>query len=96
MSRGKYAPNLPRGKEFIYTCFGQPPMAWTKALADIGATYNEQTMFDNYDDEGFDSYGYSAFDRMGNYVGIGSGIDRNGYSEYEYLCMSDNEWESFF
>jgi hypothetical protein len=94
MSRGKYSPNYPKGKEFTYNCYGQPPMAWTKAQAVIGVTYNEQTMFVNYDDEGFDSYGYSAFDRMGNYVGIGSGVDRNGYTEYEYLCMSDDEWEA--
>jgi hypothetical protein len=93
MSRGKYSPNLPRGKEFIYNCYGQPPMPWNKALADIGATYDELTMFANYDDEGFDSYGYSAFDRFGTYSGIGGGVDRNGYTEYEYLFMTDEKWE---
>jgi hypothetical protein len=93
MSRGKYSPNLPRSKEFIYNCYGQPPMPWNKALADIGATYDELTMFANYDDEGFDSYGYSVFDRFGTYSGIGGGVDRNGYTEYEYLFMTDEKWE---
>jgi hypothetical protein len=93
MSRGKYSPNLPRGKEFIYNCYGQPPMPWNKALADVGATYDELTMFANYDDEGFDSYGYSVFDRFGTYSGIGGGVDRNGYTEYEYLFMTDEKWE---
>ena len=93
MSRGKYSPNLPQGKQFVYNCFGQPPAPWSKAMADIGATYNEQTMFANYDDEGYDSYGYSAFDSEDNYVGIGNGVDRNGYTEYEYLCMPDEQWE---
>ena len=68
-------------------------MPWNKALADIGATYDELTMFANYDDEGFDSYGYSAFDRFGTYSGIGGGVDRNGYTEYEYLFMTDEKWE---
>ena len=51
-------------------------------------------MFTNYDDGGYDSYGYSAFDWEGNYVGIGGGVDRNGYTENEYLCMSDEQWDN--
>jgi hypothetical protein len=26
-------------------------------------------------------------------MGIGGGVDRNGYTELDYLCMSDEEWE---
>lgn len=97
MSRGKYSPNYLKGKEFTYNCFGQEPAEWSKVSSMIvGDVYDEMTMFANYDGEGFDSYGYSAFDSDGNYVGIGDGVDRNGYTEYEYLCMSDEEWERFF
>lgn len=96
MSRGKYSPNYPKGKEFIYNCYGEVPAEWSMEVADSGVVYDEKTMFDNYDDEGFDRYGYSAFDSDGNYVGIGSGVDRNGCTEMEYMCMSDDEWESFF
>jgi hypothetical protein len=96
MSRGKYSPNLPRDKEFIYNCYGKVPAEWSKEIADSGVAYDEKTMFDNYDDEGYDRYGYSAFDCDGNYVGIGDGVDRNGYTEMEYLCMSADEFEDFF
>lgn len=93
MARGKYSPNLPRGKEFIYNCYGQKPVRWSEEIRQVGILYDELTMFANYDDEGYDSYGYRAFDIEGNYVGIGNGVDRNGYTEYEYLCMTDDQWE---
>lgn len=92
MSRGKYSPNLPHGKEFIYNCYGQEPAEWSEEIRQVGILYDELTMFANYDDEGYDSYGYSAFDSDGFYMGIGGGVDRNGYTEHEYLCMSDDEW----
>ena len=95
MSRGKYSPNLPAGKTFIFNCYGQVPAAWSKDIAESGVAYDEKTMFDNYDDEGFDSYGYSAFDRDGNYT-FGNGVDRNGYTEFDYLCMDDDAWFDFF
>jgi hypothetical protein len=94
MSRGKYSPNLPYSKEYIYNCHGFPPAPWSKEIADSGAEYFEETMFADYDDEGYDSYGYSAFDSDGNYVGPGNGVDRNGYTEMEYLCMSNDEWDT--
>jgi predicted nucleic acid-binding protein len=93
MSRGKYSPNLPRGKEFIYNCYAEVPTEWSKEVAEGILVYDEKTMFVNYDDEGYDSYGYSAFDRFGTYSGIGGGVDRNGYTEYEYLCMTELQWE---
>ena len=45
---------------------------------------------DGYDEEGFDSYGYSDFLADGTYVGYGQGIDRNGITEDEYLVMDDD------
>ncbi len=88
MSRGKYSPAWVK-KPCIFNCYGEVPAPWTKAMADAGVTYDEKTMFGNYDDEGYDSYGYSCFDADGNYVGIGDGVDRNGYTEMDYMCMSD-------
>ncbi len=93
MSRGKYSPNLPRDKEFIYNCYGKEPASCAPWSA---GDYDEKTEFGNYDDEGYDRYGYSAFDSEGNYAGIGNGVDRNGYTEMEYLRMSAEEFENFF
>ena len=91
MSKGKYSPTVYHKKhpdvEFEFNCFGNTPEEWDKE------NYDEQTMFPNYDYEGFDCYGYSAFSREGKYVGIGQGIDRNGLSENDYLDMSDEEFE---
>jgi len=47
----------------------------------------------DYDSEGYDSYGYSGVDQDGNYVGCGNGIDRLGYTEMDYLSMSQDDWE---
>jgi len=33
---------------------------------------------------------YSSFDKDGNYVGSGSGVDRAGYTEDDYLMDSIN------
>lgn len=91
MSRGKYSPwcynNRQKDTEYIYNCYGEVPAIWDKD------NYDEKLMFENYDSEGFDSYGYSAFDEDGKYVGIGSGIDRYGYTENDYLSMSDDKFE---
>ncbi len=95
VSRGKYSPNLPEGKQYVYNCYGQLPAPWTIDVRAAGVQYDEKTMFANYDDEGYDSYGYSCFDQDGNYVGIGSGVDRNGYTEYEYMCMDDDTFSDF-
>ena len=58
-----------------------------------GDTYDERIHFANYDSDGYDSYGYSAFNSNGYYIGIGNGIDRYGYTEMEYLTMGQNEFE---
>jgi hypothetical protein len=88
MSRGKYSPKCPNtGIEvFTFNCYGQMPAPY-----DHG-TYDEKTMFDNYDSEGFDRYGYSCFNAEGQYVGIGQGVDRQGYTEMEYMVMDNDEW----
>ena len=98
MSRGKYSvlayKEWPEGYEFKYNCYGKEPAPWTKEMIDAGETFDEKTMFGNYDEEGYDSYGYSSFDADNNYIGCGSGIDRVGYTEMDYLTLQDlNEFE---
>lgn len=92
MAQGKYSPCLVHGKEYGFNCYGQEAVTWNKYVADTGVEYDEKTMSDNYDDEGFDTYGYSCFDLEGNYVGIGQGVDRIGYTEDEYYLMSYDNW----
>lgn len=101
MSKGKYSPTVysmdpDRVRSYDYNCYGQVPAEWSKEVADRGVVYDEKTMFANYDSEGYDSYGYSAFDSDGVYVGIGSGVDRRGFTEHDYLAMSDEEFEDHF
>lgn len=55
-----------------------------------GETYDQATMFDHYDDEGFDAYGYSAFDATGQFVGCGRGVDRAGMTENDYMLQHDH------
>lgn len=99
MSKGKYSPTVYHMKqdrtpvEYDRNCYGQIPAEWSKEVADRGVVYDEKTMFANYDSEGYDSYGYSAFDRDGVYAGIGNGVDRRGFTEHDYLAMSDEEFE---
>lgn len=102
MSKGKYSPtvwsrnnNDQTDVVFDRNAKGEVPAEWNKTVAQCGVKYNEETMFGNYDSQGFDSYGYSACLADGTFVGCGSGVDRNGYTEMEYLCMSDDEFEQF-
>lgn len=90
MSQGKYSPWCYRNRqvvEYDKNAYGEIPVAWDHE------NYSEKLMFADYDSQGFDSYGYSAFDIDGNYVGIGSGIDRYGRTEYEYLCMDPDDYD---
>ena len=93
MSRGKYSPTVygmpdRAYDQFNYNAKGKnPPSKWS---AD---EYDEEIHFANYDSEGYDSYGYSAYNSEGKYVGICNGVDRNGYTEWDYLAMSDEEYE---
>lgn len=92
MSRGKYSPNRVGNGPYIYNAYGELPLPWNKEVEEQGVQYDERTMFANYDADGYDSYGYSCFDSDGVYVGIGSGVDRNGYTELDYLVMSDDDY----
>lgn len=100
MSKGKYSPSLTRAhcnrgwEAYCYNADKQIPPEWTLELEEQGAKYDARLYSASYDDEGYDSYGYSAFDANGNYVGEQRGVDRWGYTEDEYLCMSENDFES--
>ena len=92
MSRGKYSPVCPyrpANYEFRYNCHGEIPAEWSQDLFDSGVEYDEKSMFGGCDEEGYDSYGYSSFDQNGNYVGHGRGVDREGYTELDYLTLQD-------
>lgn len=84
MSVGKYSVDgykyWPDDYEYKYNCYGKEVEPWQG-----GENYNSLTMFDNYDEEGYDYYGYSAFDKDGKFVGHGDGVDRVGMTERDYL-----------
>jgi hypothetical protein len=100
MSRGKYSlayKDWGDDYEYKYNCYGRLPEPWTDEMRESGVTFNRETMMDGYDEEGYDYYGYSAFDRDGQYVGNlsgGSGVDRAGWTEFQYLTLEDlSPWE---
>ena len=63
-------PNCDADFDFYrFNCYGEEPAPWTQEIADSGVQFDEKTMYGQYDPEGFDGYGYSAFDKDGNYVG---------------------------
>ena len=51
-------------------------------------------MLRNYDSEGFDFYGYSAFDAAGVFKDHGRGVDRLGYTPDDYPSMTAQEFEN--
>lgn len=87
MSRGKYSPfvNLSPNRQFIYNAQGLIPDT------DF-YEYNEELHFPNYDKDGFDSYGYSAYNIFGKYVGPCNGVDVKGFTENDYLIMDADEF----
>ncbi len=86
MSYGKYSPTLPKHeREYIYNAKGEIPAPWSKDLQEQGIEYDEETMFGDYDSEGYDRYGYSAYTADGKFVGLGQGIDREGMTENDHL-----------
>ncbi len=92
MGQGKYSPRCPNANknyEYKFNCFGEMPPDYDPA-SDV---YDEQLHFADYDDEGFDRYGYSAFNANGEFVGHGKGIDRLGYREMDYICMSAEDYD---
>lgn len=90
MSKGKYSPSLTREhldrpyRDFCYNADRAIP---------VGDEDDTRTGLANYDAEGYDSYGYSAFGEDGEYIDIGMGVDRWGYTEMEYIVMDDDEFE---
>ena len=92
MSIGKYSPNRPNTawprSDFIYNCYGDIPPEWDKTKGPL----DEKIHISGFDSNGFDCYGYSSFDEDGNYVGLGEGVDRNGYTELDYLRKSNEDY----
>lgn len=88
MSRGKYSPTISykfgstASIDFGFNYLGKRPSINSK----------DDEAFANYDEDGFDSYGYSALDHDGIFIGHGSGIDRAGYTEMDYLTMSLDDY----
>jgi hypothetical protein len=97
--KGKYSPTVYGSRfdgPYDRNARGEMPAPWNAEVAAIGVVYDEETMFGNYDEQGFDSYGYSAYDADENYVGVGGyGVDRNGLTEFDYLTMSDEEFSTY-
>jgi len=92
MARGKYSPKCPHAKtdyDYPYTCMGVLPSAYNGDPK----TFDPKIHMSGYDDQGFDSYGYSDFLGDGTYVGLGQGIDRNGKTEDDYFNMDYDEFE---
>lgn len=93
MSRGKYSPCLPtHNKGFEYfdrNAKGEIPGEF------VAGQMIEEIHFANYDPEGFDMYGYSAYLKDGTFIGMGRGIDRLGNTEDEYLTeFTDDEFNN--
>lgn len=90
--KGKYSPTVYGSKfdgPYTFNAKGEVPEPYV-------GDYNEETMFPNYDSEGYDSYGYSSYDADGKYVGVGGyGVDRNGLTEFDYLTMDDEMFDTY-
>lgn len=89
MSTGKYSPacsvpNYYVNREFKYNSLGKIPPEWTGI-----SEYDESVYLVNYDQDGYDSYGYSAYDENGNYVGVGNGVDKYGNTEDDYQLSNE-------
>lgn len=99
MSKGKYSPSLTRKDcarpytDYIYNADKQIPPEWDPKMKEQGIEFDARLYYGGHDEEGYDSYGYSDFLSDGTYVGLGCGVDRWGYTEMDYLSMSDDEFE---
>ena len=91
MSKGKYSPSLYKTrltKDFNYNAHGKiPPSSQEEGH------FKADIHMDGHDSDGYDRYGYSSLDEYGNFIGFGEGKDRLGYTEMDYLSMSDYEYE---
>ena len=79
MSIGKYSPIINKNFVYEYNVYGNVPASIVDDFS-----YNEALNSSECDHEGFDSYGYSAFNADGDFVGIGNGVDRIGNTQEEY------------
>jgi hypothetical protein len=101
MSQGKYSPaisskdaNRPY-EAYCYNADRQIPPEWALEMKERGEIYDTRIHFANYDENGYDNYGYSAFNADGKYVGISmNGVDRLGYTEMDYLTMSEDDFNN--
>lgn len=91
MSKGKYSPAWKKQPDeaYIYNAVGEVPPDRRE-----GEAFDEKVHFGHYDKEGFDSYGYSAWSADGRFIGCGGGIDRLGYGEYDYILMTEEEYNN--
>lgn len=85
MSRGKYS-----------LVWVDKPMGWNAkgevpVLYDRNCTDEEHYVLasDHFDEDGYDRYGYSCYDKNGEFVGDGEGVDRAGWTEMDYLTLQD-------
>ena len=96
MSKGKYSPTLTRemiaNQDYSFNCYGQKAPEYIHGKME----YDSMIHFDDYDKDGFDRYGYSAFNKNGKFVGHGAGIDRAGYTELDYMMMDDDDYNDRF
>lgn len=85
MSRGKYSvlAYVDKGN-YSFTPKGLAPEPIRP-----GESYDPKRHLGGFDDEGYDMYGYSCYDRQGNWVGDGNGVDRAGWTEMDYLTLQD-------
>ena len=92
MSKGKYSPCVKSGEntleDFRFNAKGEVPVEYVPGTMD----WNHEIMSDGYDKDGFDSYGYSAYNKDGCCSGMMSGIDKAGYTEEDYQSMTDDEF----
>lgn len=85
MSRGKYSLAY-QDEPLGYNSKGSTPVTYERDNKDPEHYALTCTSFDI---DGFDSYGYSCYDKSGKYLGDGRGIDRAGWTEDDYLTLQD-------
>jgi hypothetical protein len=98
MTRGEYSPSLwsqqrppdyDRSKDYIYNCYGEIP----PERPSDSSLYDEKLHMSGYDYAGFGEYGYSGFNSEKNYIGFSNGVDRWGYTELDYMSMTEDDYE---
>lgn len=109
MSKGKYSPTIYSRKPlaadaYVYNALGErepnPEDCGSYDEEEMKihglGPYYEESMYYGLDRDGYDSYGYSSYDSTGKFVGLGQGVDSAGYTEDEYMSMSDEEFADHY